>query len=141
MAGPLWSAMNARPRIPMASLRPDHLPDDAPGVYALYRDGDPMYVGLAEKQSLRGRFWGSHRGRGVSMTGSALRRNVAERLGIASARAIKKREYRPTTEDARRVVDWIDGCEVAWIACATPKDAKDLERDMKDEAKPLLTQR
>jgi hypothetical protein len=129
--------MNARPRIPMASLRADDLPDD----YALYRDGEPMYVGLAEKQSLRGRFWGSHRGRGVSMTGSALRRNVAECLGIASARAIKKREYRPTPEDARRVAEWIDGCEVAWIACATPKDAKNLERDMKDEAKPSLTQR
>lgn len=141
MAGPLWSTMNARPRIPMASLRADDLPDDAPGVYALYRDGEPTYVGLAEKQSLRGRFWGSHRGRGLSMTGSALRRNVAERLGIASARAIKKREYRPTPEDARRVVEWIDGCEVAWIACATPKDAKDLERDMKSEAKPSLTQR
>jgi hypothetical protein len=141
VAGPLWSAMNARPRMPMTSLRADDLPADAPGVYALYRDGEPAYVGLAEKQSLRRRFWGSHRGRGVSMTGSALRRNVAERLGIASARSIKKRDYRPTPEDARRVVEWIDGCEVAWIACATPDDAKALERGMKDEAKPSLTQR
>jgi hypothetical protein len=133
--------MNARPRTPMASLRAEDLPDDAPGVYALYRDGTPMYVGLAEKQSLRGRFWGSHRGRGVSMTGSALRRNVAEHLDIASARAIKKREYRPMPGDARRVVEWIDGCEVAWIACATPQEAKHMERDMKVEAKPPLTQR
>lgn len=140
MAGPLWSVMNARPRIPMASLKADDLPDDAPGVYALFRDGKPMYVGLAEKQSLRGRFWGSHRGRGVSMTGSALRRNVAEHLDISTARAIKKREYRPKPEDARQVVEWIDGCEVAWIACATPKEAKNLERDMKAEARPPLTQ-
>ncbi len=75
------------------------------------------------------------------MTGSALRRNVAEHLGIATATAIKKRKYRPTPEDARRVVHWIDGCEVAWITCATPKEAHDLETDMKHENKPPLTRR
>lgn len=47
MPGPLWSVMDARPRIPMTALVADDLPDDAPGVYALYRDGDPAYVGLA----------------------------------------------------------------------------------------------
>lgn len=125
----------------MASLKADDLPGEAPGVYALYRDGVPMYVGLAENQSIRGRFWGSHRGRGVSTTGSALRRNVAEHLGIATARSIKKRDYRPTPNDARRVVEWLDGCEVAWIECATPRVAKDLEADMKVEYKPPLTQR
>ncbi len=141
MTGPLWAALDARPRLPMASLRADDLPGDAPGVYALYRDGTPVYVGLAERQSLRGRFWGSHRGRGVSMTGSALRRNVAEHLGISTAREIRKGEHRPTPEDARRVVGWIDGCEVAWIACASPREANHLERDMKAEFKPPLTQR
>lgn len=75
------------------------------------------------------------------MTGSALRRNVAEHLGIATARAIKKRDYRPTADDAHRVVKWIDGCEVAWIECATPRAAKDLEDEMKVEYKPPLTQR
>ncbi len=133
--------MHARPRIPMASLKADDLPGESPGVYALYRDGVPMYVGLAENQSIRGRFWGSHRGRGVSMTGSALRRNVAEHLGIATARSIKKGDYGPTLDDARRVVEWIDDCEATWIECATPRAAKNLEDDMKAEYKPPLTQR
>jgi hypothetical protein len=97
----------------MAALQADDLPGESPRVYALYRDGAPMHVGLAEKQSLRGRFWGSHPSRGVLMTGSAL----------------------------RRIVEWIDGCEVAWIASPTPRAAKDLERDMKAEYKPPLTRR
>ncbi len=75
------------------------------------------------------------------MTGSALRRNVAEHLGIASATAIKKREYRPTDEDARRVVEWIDGCDVAWIVCSSSKQANDLECAMKAELRPPLTRR
>jgi hypothetical protein len=141
MDGPFWTVMQRQPRIAMAVLKAADIPDDSPGMYALYRDGQPVYVGVAEKQSLRGRLWGSHRGRGVSMTGSALRRNVAAHLGIASATAIKKSEYKPTPEDARRVVEWIDGCEVTWIACATPKEAADLERDMKREFRPHLTQR
>jgi hypothetical protein len=79
----------------MAALQPDDLPGESPGVYTLYRDGAPTYVGLAEKQSLRGRFWGSHRSRGVSMTGSALRRNVAEHLGIATAPRDQEAGLRP----------------------------------------------
>lgn len=139
--GPVWKAMHDRPRIAMTTLRAEDLPDADPGVYALYRAGRAVYVGVAEKQSLRGRFWGSHRGRGVSMTGSALRRNVAEHLNIATAADIKARRYRPTTEDARRVVEWVDGCEVAWIACDSPAQAVDLETAMKAERMPPLTKR
>jgi len=36
----------------------------------------------------------------VSMTGSAMRRNIAERLGIASSADIKARRHEPTVEDA-----------------------------------------
>jgi hypothetical protein len=61
--------------------------------------------------------------------------------GSRPLHAIKKRDYDPTPEDARRIVEWIDGCEVAWIACPTPRAAKDLERDMKAEYKPPLTRR
>jgi hypothetical protein len=125
----------------MATLRADDLPATSPGVYALFRDGEPVYVGVAEKQSLRGRVWGSHRGRGVSMTGSALRRNMLEHLGIATASAVKKRLYRPTTSDAAAVVAWIDGCEIAWIACGSPAEALDLERRLKAEYLPPLTRR
>jgi len=46
-----------------------------------------VYVGKAK--SLSSRLGKAHPGRGVSMTNSALRRNVAEHLGIAAANDIK----------------------------------------------------
>jgi hypothetical protein len=140
MDGPLWEAMNKRPRLSMSSLTAVDLPEE-PGVYAVYRRHLPVYVGLAEKQSLRGRVWGNHRGRGVSMTGSALRRNVAEHLGIASAGDIKSGRYQPSPANAASVVEWIDECQLAWIECASPSQAKALEREMKAEWTPSLTRR
>lgn len=140
MSGPLWNAMTNRPRLAMRSLRAEDLPHSS-GVYALYRDGKPVYVGVAERQSLRERIWRNHRGRGVSMTSSALRRNVAEHLGIARAVDIKMRLYQPSPADAARVVGWIDDGEIAWIACRSPREAHALERDMKSEWMPLLTKR
>ena len=132
--------MHQRPRKAMAALVAADIPDE-PGVYALYRKGRPIYVGLAAKRTLRERLWGNHRGRGKSMTGSALRRNVAESLGIASSADIKARRYKPTGSDAARAVAWSDGCEVTWQACGTPEEAVGLEDDMKQEWKPLLTKR
>jgi len=63
----------------MASLRSSDIPE-SPGVCALYRDDSRMYVGKAD--CLRDRIWKNHSGRGAVMTGSAMRRNVAEHLGI-----------------------------------------------------------
>lgn len=137
----LWNNMHSRPRVAFDALQAEDLPGDSPGVYALYRNGAPVYVGLAASQSLRARVWNSHRGRGRSMTGSALRRNVAELLGIASSADIKARRYSPTTEDARRVVEWLDGCEISWVRCAVASEASDLESAMKAELLPLLTKR
>lgn len=138
--GPLWAVMDGMPRVPMGELRKADLPEE-PGVYALYRDGRAVYVGLAERQTLQGRIWKNHRGRGVSMTGSAMRRNVAERLGIASSADIKARRYQPTVEDAAKVVAWLDDCEIAWQRAASQAEAAQLERDLKREWMPPLTKR
>lgn len=130
--------MTEQPRIPMATLRARALPS-LPGVYSLWRDDEAIYVGKAK--SLTQRLGGAHRGRGTSMTNSALRRNVAELLGIATSADIKALRYRPTSRDAARVVAWLDGCDVAWIRCETEKDALHLERDLKREWQPRLTKR
>lgn len=130
--------MDVQPHRSMAKLGAADVPS-APGVYALYRDHRPVYVGKAG--SLRDRVWGNHSGRGTSLTGSALRRNVAEHLRISTATAIKKGEYRPTHEDVARVRDWLDGCEVAWMVTDSEPAAVALERALKAEHKPLLTKR
>jgi excinuclease UvrABC nuclease subunit len=133
-----WRKMHAAPRQGVASVTHAGI-SPRPGVYALYRDGSAVYVGKAK--SLGSRLWTNHFRRGMSMTNSALRRNVAEFVGIAAAADIKKRRYRPTADDARRVSDWIRECEVAWIECDSEEEALALEKALKAEWKPPLTKR
>lgn len=117
-----------------AAARADIPP--SPGVYALYRDSERMCVGKAT--SLQSRVGGKHGGKGASMTNSALRRNVCQFLGIASAADIKARRYRTTEDDAQRVTDWVAGCSFAWIECETSAAALALETAMRAEFKPPL---
>jgi hypothetical protein len=127
--------MRARPRHRLAALGGDALPTST-GVYALWRDDAPVYVGKA--RSLSSRLGKAHRGRGVSMTNSALRRNVAEHLGIATANDIKT--GRPVTHaEADRVNDWLDGCEASWLPADDEAAALELEKAFKREWLPPLT--
>jgi hypothetical protein len=121
--------MDARERRTMAALKAADVPEP-PGVYALYRDGRRMYVGKAD--CLRDRVWKDHSGRGAVMTGSALRRNIAERPGIASSADIKARRYQPTPDEALAVRAWLDGCDIAWVECDTNAAAKALEDNIGD---------
>lgn len=78
--------MSERPRVAVAECLPSALPA-RPGVYSIWRDGEPIYVGKAG--SLSSRLGKAHRWRGRSLKNSALRRNVAEFLEIAPANEIK----------------------------------------------------
>ncbi len=75
------------------------------------------------------------------MTSSALRRNVAERLGIATAADIKARRYQPTAAEVACVREWLDECEVTWTECMDEPEAVALESGMKAEYRPPLTKR
>src|SRR5215218_4796499 len=116
--------MNRQERREASALARAQVPSE-PGVYSWYRDGRPIYIGKTE--SLRGRLWENHMGKGPVMTGSALRRNVAEHLGISSANDIKTGAYVPTSEDVSAVNAWLRRCQVAWILCDTPAEALALE--------------
>ena len=135
---PLWERMDTQPRRSMAELKAADIPE-SPGVYALYRDGARMYVGKAD--CLRHRVWRNHSGRGAVMTGSAMRRNVAEHLKVATSADIKARRYQPTAEEVAAVRSWLDGCDIAWLESETTVAAQRLEDDLKNEYKPPLTKR
>ena len=107
------------------------------GVYAFYRQKEPVYVGKGS--SLRQRIWKNHCGRGAVLTGSALRRNIAEHLRIASSADIKARRYQPTPDEVSAVRDWLVSCEVAWIECESEEAAEQLEAKFKAEYMPPLT--
>ena len=98
-----------------------------------------MYVGKAK--SLQDRVWKNHAGLGHGMGSSAMRRNIAEHLGIATASEIKQGRYRVSAQDAKRVRAWLDGCDIAWRKCATEAGAEALETAMKKEYLPPLTKR
>ena len=136
--GPLWAAMHRRPRRDLATLVRGDVPT-ASGVYALYRDGQAVYIGKAS--SLKTRFWGNHMSTHPDLTKSALRRNVAEHLAIAPAGEIKARRYHPTEIELGRIAAWIRRCSVAWIECESAAAAADLETAMKAEWMPPLTKR
>jgi len=135
---PPWYSLNSQRRVNVTSLNRSPISID-PGVYALYRNAEAVYVGKAK--SLRHRVWANHCGQGDSMTSSAFRRNVAEHLGIASANAIKTGRYRPSPDDVRRVREWVERCDVAWTTCASEAEADELERAIKRQWRPPLTKR
>ncbi len=131
-----WSEMDSAARRMGCIMTRDVVPDE-PGAYAWYRDGKRMYVGKAE--SLRDRVWGNHLGQSKAPTGSAFRRNVAEHLGYGTSAAIKSREVELSTSQLAELRAWIEGCEVAWLTCATKEEAIELEAKLKAEFKPPLT--
>ena len=109
----------------------------SPGVYAFYRFGGRTYIGKAG--CLEDRLWNCHLRTTPSMTNSAFRRNVAEHLAIASAQAIKTRQYLPSSDDVARINAFIRSMELACIECATEPEAHALEARMKREYLPFLT--
>jgi excinuclease UvrABC nuclease subunit len=135
--GPLWMRMNRSPRKPIKSLRKNEIPEGS-GIYALYENGEPVYVGKAK--SLRNRIWKNHCGRGKAMTGSALRRNVASRLlKTVTAADIKAGRYQPTSAELERVRDYLETCEIAWWKTGSDQEAVDLEKAVKREWRPHFT--
>ena len=122
----------------MTDLLRANIPE-SPGVYAFYRRKERVYIGQGD--SLRQRIWQNHCGRGAVMTNSALRRNIAEHLGIASSADIKARRYEPTPDEVSAVRDWLDRCAVAWVECDPEEAAEQLEAKFKAEYMPLLTKR
>jgi len=131
-----WARMDGAARHLVPQLHKRDIPT-SPGVYALYRDRERMYVGKAT--SLQSRVGGQHSSNGASMTNSALRRNVCQLLGIAAAADVKARRYRTTIADAGRVRAWLSACEFAWIECASPVEALELETAMRVESGPVST--
>lgn len=137
--GPLWQRMLQQPRLSARTITRADIPT-SPGVYAWFRDGEPVYVGRAKaKGGLRKRLAGNHLKVGPDLSKSAFRRNVCESIGVADTSITR---FQPLTAAQTETVNaWVAGCEVAWIECSTPEEAATLETDLKYEWKPPLTKR
>lgn len=136
-----WAQMHAQPGLPVAGMDASNIPP-RPGVYAIYRDGEPVYVGRAiAAGGLQRRLKTQHLKTGNDLSWSAFRRNVAEHLGIAPSTITKQRPPQLTAEQVAPVNEWVAGCELRWVACAGEDEASQLEVDLKNERKPPLTKR
>jgi hypothetical protein len=133
-----WSNMDEAIRYRVEELAAGGIPTAA-GVYAWYRNGKRQYVGMAA--SLRDRLWKNHLGRSRALSSSALRRNVAHRLGFGPTAALKRREIALTSEQLDRVHAWLRSCKLAWLTCRSVTAAITLERHLRAECLPPLNQR
>ena len=137
----LWHRRHAQPCRAAASLTGKDIPT-RPGVYAWYREGEPVYSGRAiGADGLHGRIWKNHLKTGDDLSRSSFRRNVCEHLGIAPT---SKTTVRPTLMTAADIVPvnrWIRECEVAWIECQSAAGAEALEKALHAEWMPPLSRR
>jgi hypothetical protein len=135
--GSPWYVLDRQARYPLLEMRLSHssIPSE-PGVYALYRGEKRVYVG--ETSSLHGRIWGGHMSRSKSMRGSALRRNVAEHLGFGSAANIYAGSTTVSDVQRETVSRWIEDCDIAWHECGSKKEARALERSLREQDLPPL---
>lgn len=108
---------------------------EGPGVYLWRHAGRIVYVGKAD--SLRTRL-STHRGRGESMAGSSLRRNVAALLYGIEPKVTGKGRERATPEQAAAVASWIRSSTVAWVECDSSADAGELEKQLRSQWLPPL---
>jgi hypothetical protein len=139
--GNLWQRMNGQPRRAAALLTGKDVPT-RPGVYAWYRQGEPVYSGRAVGgDGLHGRIWKNHLKTGNDLSRSSFRRNVCEHLGIAPTSKTTVRPTVMTAADIEPVNQWIRECEVGWIECQSPSEAEALEKALHAEWMPPLSRR
>lgn len=134
-AGNDWGRLLAVPRRAASGLTRADLPNE-PGVYLWSRGGVPQYVGTAT--SLQKRL-STHLGGGVSLAGSALRRNVCELLfQIPPNVTGSPTRQKVTTEQATAIRSWLLGCEISWLRARTELDATALEARLRHAFRPPL---
>lgn len=105
------------------------------GVYAWFRDGLCVYVGMAG--NLRSRL-SAHLGTSRDMSRSTLRASVAVDQLKVDRHTARARPPLLSTEQAEIVNEWLRGCDVAWLTTASRAEADLLERQLRIEWLPRL---
>jgi hypothetical protein len=137
--GSAWYALDRHNRVRASEpFGLDVLPDE-PGVYAFYRGGARQYVGATK--SLSRRIRDEHMSQSPSIGNSALRRNLAQLLGIANAAAMRQAGARLGQSDVVRLAHWLRDCEIGWQEAQTEQDASSLARQLKREYLPPLNRK
>jgi hypothetical protein len=130
--------MDRQTRFRLDSMDLGFLPD-GPATYAVYRSDERVYAG--ETGNLATRVVKHHLARTPSsIAQSALRRNLAEHLGIATAADLKTGRAMLTDAQREQLHTWLLGCEIAWTEHEGKAAAIQHKRDLLAELMPLLNQ-
>jgi hypothetical protein len=139
--GDHWQRLLDAPRSPAGTVGLADLPT-SPGVYAWFRDGEPIYAGRAlTKGGIRTRVGRRHLDTSADLSHSSFRRNVCEQLLGIPTGVSRRRPSVMTVEQVAAVNEWIASCEVAWITFDDAEEAKAFERVLLAEWKPPLSKR
>lgn len=129
-----WSDLLASPRHSAASLHGRDIPK-SPGIYAWFKDGECVYVGMASV--LRERL-GKHLSRSLDLSRSTLRASIAVRqLGVSRAVA-RSRPTVMTPNQVQVVNDWLHTCDITWLERENVAAADELERRLRKEWMPPI---
>lgn len=139
--GEQWERLLVAPRSKAGALELTDLPT-SPGVYAWFRDGEPVYAGRAlTKGGIRTRVGRRHLDTGLDLSHSSFRRNVCEQLLGIPTGVSRRRPSVMTADQVAAVNEWIASCEVAWITFDDPDEARAFERAVLAEWRPPLSKR
>lgn len=102
-----WQRLLEAPRFHAGLLDLADLPT-SPGVYAWFRDGEPIYAGRAlTKGGIRTRVGRRHLDTSADLSHSSFRRNVCEQLLRAATDVSRRRPSVMTVEQVAAVNEWI----------------------------------
>ncbi len=129
--GQHWAELLAADRHDPETLRTDpSLITTMPGVYAWFRDGEPIYAGrAASKGGLRHRL-GQHLGVNLDLSHSTFRAWVAVHELHLPRKTVRARPPQLTAAQVEAVNDWVDGCEVGWVQQPSVAAAKRFEHGL-----------
>ncbi len=137
VTGENWSRALAVPRFESRLLSSASIPTSR-GIYIWFHEGKPVYIGEAKgKRGLRQRL-GAHRATTTDLSRSTLRASVAvAQLGV-TRQVARQRPSAMTVSQVSVVNDWLGGCEIGWIECASASEAHALETALRAEWLPPL---
>ncbi|GAB5080389.1 GIY-YIG nuclease family protein [Arthrobacter sp. AD-310] len=135
--GSIWQNTLLKVGTRKLPIPPREVPAE-PGVYVWFREGQPVYVGKASgSYGLRGRLK-SHFDQGTDFSRSTFRANIAAAQLRIPRSVVRQRPSVMTQAQAVAVNDWLAGCEVGWIVCASAGEAHSLEDALRAEWLPPL---
>lgn len=123
--------------VPVSDMKQSTIPDK-PGVYFFFLEDTLIYIGEGVSLRKRIRF---HIASTNDLSRSSLRRNVAERLGIANSTITKVHGYKISSQHSAQVREWIRRLNICWTLCSSKLATSLLEEELRHKFLPQMNKK